>query len=145
MKIVLPGGIAKMRFHPLLASLLIAVLMATGCLPAPADNALPTAYAWPNTPIVLSERLALTAYPGTGLLKLCDQGSRVTAWFVSYADALTLYHYFAAQLVTAGWQALTFNHQGVSEVRASYRRGDERLWLKLVLERPDGRFRLELR
>lgn len=119
--------------------------MATGCLPAPADNALPIAYAWPSTPIVLSERLELTAYPGTGLLKLRDQGSRVTAWFVSYADALTLYYYFAAQLVTAGWQTLTLNHQGVSEVRASYRRGNEQLQLSLVLEHPDGRFRLELR
>lgn len=127
-------------------ALLVAVMLAlAGCLPAPAEHAQPIAYAWPDTPLVLSQRLELTAYPGTGLLMLRDEGSRVTAWFVSYADALTLYYYFDAQLLTDGWQAQTLNHQGVSEVRASYRRGDEQLRLRLVLERPDGRYRLELR
>ncbi len=143
MKIALPDRVgSRLRPHPLTAALVLVIL--AGCLPAPADNAQPVAYAWPGTPMVLSERLELTAYPGTGLLELRDEGLRVTAWFVSYADALTLYYYFDAQLVAAGWQALTPN-LGISEVRASYRRGNEQLQLRLVLERPDGRYRLELR
>lgn len=125
----------------------VAVLgvLLVACLPGPAPDAQPIAYALLERPLTLSEHYGLTAYPGSGLLQLRDEGPRVTAWFVSYIDALTLYAYFDAQLLAGGWHSLAFSHHGAREVRATYRRNDERLSLRLVLTGPDGRYRLELR
>lgn len=128
-----------------IVTLLLLLLLLGACAPQHTAGAYPTAFSTLERPVTLSERLKLTAYPGSGMLELSDHGQRVTARFTSSATVLDLMMFFESQLAQNGWQRTQYGRPNNTSVDTIFVKDRERLSFRLRLEHPSGIYRLAIR